>query len=75
MVMVLVVMLLWDRCGLVEEHQTLNPDPGFDPNRCWVVLLGKTHYFPIALVIMPPTLKKLEGHIGLGLSVCLCVRV
>ena len=25
-------------------------------------------------VIMPPTLKKLEGHIAFGLSVCLCVR-
>ena len=24
-------------------------------------------------VIMPPTLKKLEGHIAFGLSVCLCV--
>ena len=24
---------------------------------------------------MPPTLKKLVGHIALGLSVCLCVRV
>ena len=22
---------------------------------------------------MPPTLKKLEGHIGFGLSVCVCV--
>ena len=25
--------------------------------------------------VMPPTLKKLEGHIAFGLSVCLCVRV
>ena len=24
---------------------------------------------------MPPTLKKLEGHIAFGLSVCLCVCV
>ena len=24
---------------------------------------------------MPPTLKKLEGHIAFGLSVCVCVRV
>ena len=24
---------------------------------------------------MPPTLKKLEGHIAFGLSVCLSVRV
>ena len=24
-------------------------------------------------VFMPPTLKKLEGHIAFGLSVCLCV--
>ena len=24
-------------------------------------------------LVMPPTLKKLEGHIGLGLSVCLSV--
>ena len=26
-------------------------------------------------VFMPPTLKKLEGHIAFGLSVCLSVRV
>ena len=26
-------------------------------------------------IIMPPTLKKLEGHIAFGLSVCLSVRV
>ena len=25
--------------------------------------------------IMPPTLKKLEGHIAFGLSVCVCVWV
>ena len=25
--------------------------------------------------IMPPTLKKLEGHIAFGLSVCVCVCV
>ena len=24
---------------------------------------------------MPPTLKKLEGHIAFGLSVCVCVCV
>ena len=24
-------------------------------------------------LIMPPTLKKLKGHIALGLSVCMCV--
>ena len=24
---------------------------------------------------MPPTLKKLEGHIAFGLSVCACVSV
>ena len=24
-------------------------------------------------IFMPPTLKKLEGHIAFGLSVCLCV--
>ena len=23
-------------------------------------------------VVMPPTLKKLEGHIAFGLSVCVC---
>ena len=37
------------------------------------------HCFPLVsfkdAIFMPPTLKKLEGHIGLGLSVCLCVRV
>ena len=27
------------------------------------------------LVIMPPTLKKLEGHIAFGLSVCVGGRV
>ena len=27
----------------------------------------------IVLLFMPPTLKKLEGHIALGLSVCLSV--
>ena len=27
----------------------------------------------IFYVFMPPTLKKLEGHIAFGLSVCLCV--
>ena len=27
-------------------------------------------YIVIALVFMPPTLKKLKGHIALGLSVC-----
>ena len=26
-------------------------------------------------IIMPPTLKKLEGHIAFGLSVCACVSV
>ena len=26
-------------------------------------------------VFMPPTLKKLEGHIVFGLSVCVCVCV
>ena len=25
------------------------------------------------IVFMPPTLKKLEGHIAFGLSVCVCV--
>ena len=25
-------------------------------------------------IFMPPTLKKLEGHIAFGLSVCVCVR-
>ena len=25
------------------------------------------------VVFMPPTLKKLEGHIAFGLSVCVCV--
>ena len=24
---------------------------------------------------MPPTLKKLEGHIALGLSVCVCTYI
>ena len=32
--------------------------------------LGSTFY-----IIMPPTLKKLEGHIAFGLSVCVCVCV
>ena len=27
----------------------------------------------VQLVFMPPTLKKLEGHIAFGLSVCVCV--
>ena len=26
-------------------------------------------------LFMPPTLKKLEGHIAFGLSVCVCVRL
>ena len=25
------------------------------------------------VIFMPPTLKKLEGHIAFGLSVCVCV--
>ena len=29
----------------------------------------------VQLVLMPPTLKKLEGHIAFGLSVCVCVCV
>ena len=29
----------------------------------------------IPLLFMPPTLKKLEGHIAFGLSVCVCVCV
>ena len=29
----------------------------------------------ISLIFMPPTLKKLEGHIAFGLSVCLSVCV
>ena len=37
----------------------------------------KSEVFPGFLLnicmIMPPTLKKLEGHIAFGLSVCLCV--
>ena len=31
------------------------------------------HGFFVRLLIMPPTLKKLEGHIAFGLSVCLSV--
>ena len=30
---------------------------------------------PFHKIFMPPTLKKLEGHIAFGLSVCVCVRV
>ena len=30
--------------------------------------------FLVQRLIMPPTLKKLEGHIAFGLSVCVCVR-
>ena len=29
--------------------------------------------FTALFLFMPPTLKKLEGHIAFGLSVCLCV--
>ena len=29
----------------------------------------------MSLLFMPPTLKKLEGHIAFSLSVCLCVCV
>ena len=29
----------------------------------------------VVVLFMPPTLKKLEGHIAFGLSVCVCVRV
>ena len=31
------------------------------------------HHTSVVVLFMPPTLKKLEGHIALGLSVCLCV--
>ena len=27
------------------------------------------------IIFMPPTSKKFRGHIGLGLSVCLCVTL
>ena len=27
----------------------------------------------VGFLFMPPTLKKLEGHIAFGLSVCVCV--
>ena len=30
-------------------------------------------YTGISSIFMPPTLKKLEGHIAFGLSVCVCV--
>ena len=30
---------------------------------------------PLKALFMPPTLKKLEGHIAFGLSVCLSVRL
>ena len=53
--------------------------------RPWVVLplFGESFrpYFStmpksvIWCIIMPPTLKKLEGHIAFGLSVCVCVCV
>ena len=44
----------------------------FDPN---IVTLISSGLVAVCPVIMPPTLKKLEGHIAFGLSVCLCVRV
>ena len=30
---------------------------------------------PTCFIFMPPTLKKLEGHIAIGLLVCVCVCV
>ena len=30
-------------------------------------------YMPLKALFMPPTLKKLEGHIAFGLSVCMSV--
>ena len=39
---------------------------------CWV------SFFPVNMFVtfvMPPTLKKLEGHIAFGLSVCVSVCV
>ena len=45
-------------------------------NGHWVPCVRNSSY---SFIIMPPTLKKLEGHIAFGLSVCLsvcvCVRV
>ena len=32
-------------------------------------------YVPLKALFIPPTLKKLEGHIAFGLSVCLSVCV
>ena len=35
----------------------------------------KNERFKKEQIFMPPTLKKLEGHIAFGLSVCVCVCV
>ena len=37
------------------------------------IVLCDTALYGFKVLIMPPTLKKLEGHIAFGLSVCVCV--
>ena len=42
----------------------------------WAVYTKYTVHIGIfVFLFMPPTLKKLEGHIAFGLSVCVCVCV
>ena len=40
------------------------------PDICFVVLIKVTGKIFLDPIFMPPTLKKLKGHIALGLSVC-----
>ena len=40
-----------------------------------IEIVNKNSGFPGFGLIMHPTSKKLRGHIGLGLSVCLCMHL
>ena len=58
-------------CGYTLDEAVLTSTN----NLCFGAKIRKIGILLHTPVFMPPTLKKLEGHIGLGLSVCLCVRV
>ena len=57
---------------LTSNHRVTSSDPTLDKIVCemkWY-FIEQTLYSPDMNFIMPPTSKKLRGHIGLGLSVC-----
>ena len=89
MVKTLKNLLLWNQKAdtlklgmrhlVLEYYQVCSND---DPGLTLTYLMARSNLVPYALcrkkvkqwICMPPTLKKLTGHIGFGLSVHLCMR-